>query len=399
MQRPRSTRFLALAAAILVAGCTSIQRNPVPIESADRAVIPGMPDVRDWGNRPSRKFQQDLVRSVRDEWAQQPPEPDQPLSMNVLLLSGGGSNGAFGAGFLDGWTASGTRPVFKLVTGISTGALAAPFAFLGSDYDDELERVYTTTKNRDIFKIRNPLTVYKKDSLASTAPLAATLERLVDRQMIEAIAAEHRKGRRLLVGTTNLDAQRLMVWNMGAIADSGHPNSIALFRQVLLASASIPVAFPPAYIEVEVDGVRYDEMHVDGGVIAEFFLWGAMVDIAGAVEELGLDPEHRMQATIYVIRNSQIDAAPESVDPKLVDIASRSMLTILKAVAMADLIRISGQADREGVGFYYVGIPPEHSETPTGAFEPPQMRRLFELGRALALGDEPWRTEPPAWLQ
>jgi hypothetical protein len=117
------------------------------------------------------------------------------------------------------------------------------------------------------------------------------------------------------------------------------------------------------------------------------------------VEELGLDPEHRMQATIYVIRNSQIDAAPESVDPTLVDIASRSMLTILKAVAMADLIRISGQAEREGVGFYYVGIPPEHSETPTGAFEPPQMRRLFELGRALALEDEPWRSKPPEWLQ
>jgi predicted acylesterase/phospholipase RssA len=399
MRCSRSTRLIALAALFLLTACTSVKRNPVPIEQIDRAVIPGMPDVRDWGNRPSRKFQQDLVQSVRDEWAQQPPEPGQPLSMNLLLLSGGGSNGAFGAGFLNGWTVSGTRPVFKLVTGISTGALAAPFAFLGPDYDDELERVYTTTKNRDIFKIRNPLTVYKKDSLAHTKPLAATLEKIVDRQMIDAIAAEHRKGRRLLVGTTNLDAQRLMVWNMGAIAASGHPDSIALFRQVLLASASIPVAFPPAYIEVEVDGTRYDEMHVDGGVIAEFFLWGAMVDMAEAVEELGLDPDHRMEASIYVIRNSQIDAAPTQVDPNLLDIASRSMMTILKAVAIADLVRISAQAEREGVGLYYVGIPPEHSETPVGAFQPPQMRRLFELGRALALEDEPWRSEPPEWLQ
>ena len=217
--------------------------------------------------------------------------------------------------------------------------------------------------------------------------------------MIDAIAAEHRKGRRLLVGTTNLDAQQLLVWNMGAIAASGHPGSIALFRQVLLASASIPVAFQPAYIEVEVDGERYDELHVDGGVIAEFFLWGAMVDIAAAVEELGLDPEHRREASIYVIRNSQIDAAPEQVDPTLLDIASRSMITILKSVAIADLIRIMGQAEREGVGFSYVGIPPEHAEAPAGTFEPPQMRRLFELGRALALSDEPWRTEPPEWLQ
>ncbi len=160
--------------------------------------------------------------------------------------------------------------------------------------------------------------------------------------MIEDIAAEHRKGRRLYVGTTNLDAQRLMVWNMGAIAASGHPNRSRLFRQVLLASASIPVAFPPAYIGVEVDGRRYDEMHVDGGVIAEFFLWGAMVDITKAVDEFGLDPEHRMEVSIYIIRNSQIDPAHEQVAPELVDIASRSMITILKAVAMGDLVPYLG---------------------------------------------------------
>lgn len=399
MQRTRSTRFLVIAAALLLAGCTSIKRNPVPIGSADRAVIPGMPDVRDWGDQPSPHFQEDLIQSVRDERAGRPADDARPLTLDALLLSGGGSNGAFGAGYLNGWTEAGNRPVFKLVTGISTGALAAPFAFLGPEYDGDLERLYTTTTRKDIYKIRSPFTVLKKDSLARTDRLAATLEQVVDETVLADIAAEHRKGRRLYVGTTNLDAQRLTVWNMGAIATSGHPNALALFRQVLLASASIPVAFPPAYIGVEVDGRRYDEMHVDGGVIAEFFLWGAMVDITKAVDEFGLDPEHRMEVSIYIIRNSQIDPAHEQVAPELVDIASRSMITILKAVAMGDLVRIWALAERDGVGFNYTGIPPEHAETVAGTFDPPDMRRLFELGRILALGDEPWRTEPPAWVQ
>jgi hypothetical protein len=217
--------------------------------------------------------------------------------------------------------------------------------------------------------------------------------------MLRAIAAEHRRGRRLYVGTTNLDAQRLVVWNMGAIAASGKPGSLDLFRRVLLASASIPVAFPPVYIEVEVDGKRYDEMHVDGGVMAEFFLWGAMVNIADARRQLLRDGDQPSPASIYIIRNSQIDAAPLQVAPTLTAIASRSMVTLLKAVAMGDLIRIWALAERDGVDFNYTGIPPEHAETPAGTFEPPDMRRIFELGRAMALEPEPWRKEPPSWVQ
>jgi len=186
---------------------------------------------------------------------------------------------------------------------------------------------------------------------------------------------------------------------MGAIATSGRPGSLELFRRVLLASASIPVAFPPVYIDVEVDGARYDEMHVDGGVIAEFFLWGAMVDITSGMRELGVDAAKRGSVSIYIIRNGQIDPAPEQVERNLVDIASRSMITLLKAVAMGDLIRIWALAQRDGVDFNYVGIPPEHAETPAGAFDPPEMRRLFDLGRQMALEPEPWQTEPPAFVQ
>jgi len=319
--------------------------------------------------------------------------------MAALVLSGGGSNGAFGAGFLKGWTTAGTRPTFKLVTGVSTGALIAPYAFLGSDYDDELERAFTSVTTGDVYKVRSPFAILKKDSLARTDPLAARIEELITDDMLRAIAAEHRKGRRLFVGTTNLDAQRFVVWNMGAIADSGQPGSLVLFRKVLLASASIPVAFPPVYFKVDVDGRTFDEMHVDGGVISILFLWGAMIDIVDAKRELRIDSDEPIQASIFIIRNSQIEPAPKQVKPKLINIASRSMLTLLKAVAMGDLVQIWLQASGTGIEFRYVGIPPQHAETPTGTFDPPDMRRLFELGRAMALAPEPWRTEPPTWLQ
>lgn len=401
MSRHSATTTIRAAAAtllLLLVGCTSIKRQPVPIEDMDRAVVPGMTNIRDWGDEPSPHFQEDLIQSVRDAREANNSGPDdQPT--HTLILSGGGSNGAFGAGYLNGWTKTGNRPIFKLVTGISTGALIAPYAFLGPDYDDELEAVFTTVTNEDIYKLRSPFTVFKKDSLARTDPLALKLEEIVNDTMLRDIATEHRRGRRLFVGTTNLDAQRLVVWNMGAIAASGQPGSIDLFRKVLLASASIPVAFPPAYIEVEVDGKRFDEMHVDGGVTAEFFLWGAMINIVDTRRELQVGNELPTQASVYIIRNSQIDAAPKQVAPKLTNIASRSMVTLLKAVAMGDLIRVWTLAERDGVNFNYVGIPPEHAETPAGTFEPADMRRLFELGRTIALSPEPWRKEPPTWVQ
>jgi len=395
-----STTKCATAATLLLllVGCTSIKRQPVPINDLDRAIIPGMAGVRDWGDEPSENFQNDLIQSERDAREANGSAPGtQPKS--VLVLSGGGSNGAFGAGYLKGWSQAATRPTFKLVTGISTGALIAPYAFLGQEYDDELELAFTQITTGDIYRIRSPLTVLKKDSLTRTDPLAARLEEVITDDMLRAIAAEHRRGRRLYVGTTNLDAQRLVVWNMGAIAASGRPGSLGLFRKVLLASASIPVAFPPVYIEVEVDGRRYDEMHVDGGVISALFLWGAMVNIADARRKLGADPDQAAQFSIYIIRNGQVDAAPEQVEPRLIGIAQRSMITLLKAVAMGDLFRIWTLAERDGVDFNYVGIPPEHAEITSATFKPPDMRRLFELGRAMALEPDPWRKEPPSWVQ
>ncbi len=387
----------SLAVVVLATACSTLPRNPVPVTDMDRAVIAGMPGIRDWGDEPSREFQRDLVRSVREERAALAPGEPMPAEVAALVLSGGGSNGAFGAGYLVGWSETDTRPTFKLVTGVSTGALIAPYAFLGSDYDQQLEAMYTQVQSKDIYNLRSPFMMLKRDSLAVTDPLKNLIEIAVDDTLLQAIAIEHRRGRRLFVGTTNLDAQRLVVWNMGAIAASGHPQAAQLFREVLLASASIPVAFPPVYIEVEVDGLPYDEMHVDGGVIAEFFLWGATVDVSDAVD--ALESSARRQTAIYIVRNSQIDPEPKQVPRDLVPIATRSMNTLLKAVSMGDLFRLWSLCERDGVDFNYIGIPADHPEADASSFDPAEMERLFKLGRDIATGDRPWRKKPPAFLE
>ncbi len=191
---------------------------------------------------------------------------------NYLAISGGGANGAFAAGLLVGWSDAGTRPEFTMVSGVSTGALAAPFAFLGPAYDERLRGVFTTYSTSDLVVRRNLLSILTGHSVFDTEPLEKVIARYVDQSMMETIAVEFRKGRRLWIATTNLDAGRPVIWNIGAIANSGAPGALELIHKVMLASASVPGAFPPVIIEVEANGNLYDEMHVDGGIISQIFV-------------------------------------------------------------------------------------------------------------------------------
>ena len=283
---------LALLAALvfLSQGCMALQvRHPLPEHLLDQAQVADLPGIRAWGDTLSESLEQSAIESIRQEMAANHGKLEPEA--NFLALSGGGGDGAFGAGILCGWTEAGTRPRFKLVTGISTGALIAPFAFLGPEYDAKLKEAYTTISDKDIYTVPSMLKLVlnlgRIEGVASTEPLAELLERLIDDKMIQAIAAEHNKGRRLLVGTTQLDAQRQVIWNMGAIAASGHPDAPKLFRQVLRASASIPVAFNPVYIKVKAGGQEYDEMHVDGGVRAEVMLYEEALNLFTTKKKLG----------------------------------------------------------------------------------------------------------------
>ena len=282
--------------------------------------------------------------------------------MNFLALSGGGGDGAFGAGFLCGWTAAGTRPRFKLVTGISTGALIAPFAFLGPEYDARLKEAFTTISDKDIYTSAQlgeagADTWQDRRGGQLRKPLAELLERLIDENMLRAIAAEHNKGRRLLVGTTQLDAQRQVIWNMGAIAASGHPDALKLFRQVLRASASIPVAFNPVYIKVKAAGQEYDEMHVDGGVRAEVMLYEEAISFFPTRKKLGPLTPSPLQA----LHHPQCPVSPEyeSIKPHIWAIGSRAITSLTKYQGVGDLYRIYVLAQRDGIDYNLAFIPPD----------------------------------------
>jgi len=242
--------LLTVFLTIILTGC-NLGRRPLPLADASHGQIAGIPKARcfEIEYRPDISF-----------------DPNALTGCDFLAISGGGANGAFGAGFLNGWTASGMRPKFKIVTGISTGALIAPMAFLGLQYDIKLEKYYTTVSTKNIMNVQGWLgimSILTGESYASTRPLQHLIAELVDDNVLKEIAKEYANGRRLYIGTTNLDTQRFVVWDMGAIAASGCPGSLKLFRKVMLASASIPGAFPPVYFDVELNGRKYDEMHVD----------------------------------------------------------------------------------------------------------------------------------------
>ncbi len=192
--------------------------------------------------------------------------------VTFLALSSGGSDGAFGAGFLKGLSESHQRPNFTIVSGVSTGALMAPFAFLGPQYDATLQDLYTSGFASSLVSDASVLNGLVGNALVDSDKLGRFIARYIDKGVLDAVAAEHQRGRRLLIVTTNLDQQRSVIWDMGAIASAGTPQALALFRQVLAASASVPALFPPRLIEVESGGRSFQEMHVDGAAIRQIYV-------------------------------------------------------------------------------------------------------------------------------
>ncbi len=240
---------------------------PCPRISRHRPRSPACPESAIGRPGDMERLAEEAINSFRTEleqWQAAGNKGPMPPA-NFLAISGGGENGAYGAGLLCGWTEAGTRPEFKLVTGISTGALTAPFAFLGPAYDQQLKDVYTTITAKDVLEERGIFAAIWNDAMADNAPLQNLVAKYVDADLLAAIAAEHRKGRNLLVGTTNLDARRGVVWDIGKIAEYGTPEALELVRKILIASAAIPGAFPPMMFDVEANGTKYQEMHVDGG--------------------------------------------------------------------------------------------------------------------------------------
>jgi predicted acylesterase/phospholipase RssA len=307
---------------------------------------------------------------------------------NVLVLSGGGMNGAFTAGVLRGWTASGTRPQFDVVTGISTGALIAPFAFLGPQYDAELERLYTSMRRENIFRPRLLLI----DSVVSSEPLEQQIAAGATPEILQKIAEAHGQGRRLYVGTTNLDTKRLVVWDLGAIAARNTPESRMLFQKVILASCSIPGLLPPVPIDVEIDGKRFTELHVDGGVTACLFLQPAMIGI-GPNGALSSDTN---PVSIHVLVAGKLYQAAAPVKREIFSIAGESMNTVLQAKMEGELTELFMLARYAKANFKLAGLPQDY-EMPVDSisFNPQVMRRLFNEGYRGGINGTAWQSTPP----
>jgi predicted acylesterase/phospholipase RssA len=395
--------FCALAGLALLGlflqGCMTLQvRHPLPEHLLEQAQIKDLPGIRAWGNVDSESFEQSALESVKQEQAANNGKllPE----MNILALSGGGGDGAFGAGLLCGWTESRTRPVFKLVTGISTGALIAPFAFLGPAYDAKLKEVYTTISDKSIYVIPNlfklMVNLARIEAITSTRPLVELLEQLIDENMLQAIALEHQKGRRLFIGTTQLDAQRQVIWNMGVIAASGHPDALELFRRILQASVSIPVVFPPVYIKVEAGGRQYDEMHVDGGVNAQIILSEDAIKLFSTRKELGFQIPPR-QRKLYIIRNAQVFPEYESIKPSLFAIGPRAITSLTKYQGVGDLYRLYVLARRFKIDYNLAFVPEDFRPIRKSEFDTQYMNDKFDLAYKLARSGYHWSKYPPGF--
>ncbi len=377
--------------------CSGVQRNALPAEYIYEAQIPGIPDARDWGDKPSEIFQKDLVKSMRQRIQHDPSVlTDNDATVDILALSGGGGDGAYSVGILNGWTESGTRPTFTLVTGISTGSLVAPFAFLGPEYDDEITEIFTTVSTKDIYTQKSILpSLLGSDSLADSSPLAQLIAKHVDQDLLDEIAKASAQGRRLIIGTTNLDRRRLMIWNMSAIASSKSPGALELFRKVMLASSSFPVAFPPAYFDVIANGRHYDEMHVDGGISTEVFFFGFALDIKGALDTVGIKKQPKRR--IFIVRNGQIDSPYKQVEPEVLSIAERALIGLTTSQGIGDLYRIYLVAQNNDIDFNSAFIPKSFDFKGSEAFDTKRMNLLYQLGYEQAKKGYPWQKVPPMY--
>ena len=386
-----------VSAIVLVAamtGCaTAPERNPVPADLTLEAAIPGIPEARFWGDA-WPKWSEDEFYTLSEQQLRAEFQAAFGRPHTYLAISGGGANGAFGAGLLVGWSDRDTRPEFTIVTGVSTGALTAPFVFLGRDYDWVLKEVYTTVRTEDIVRKRNLLAAATGDSMADTAPLKALIARYVTSDVLDAVGEQHRRGRRLFIGTANLDAGRPVIWSIGAIANSRHPDRLTLVHDVLRASASIPIAFPPVAIRVEANGRTFDELHVDGGTASQVFVYPAAIDWARVLETLQVPGRPK----VYVIRNSFLKPDHEGVKRTLIPIASRSIDSLIRTQGIGDLYQIYALCERDGNDFNLAFIPSDFEQEPSEPFDPVYMSALFERGYQMARGGYPWEKEPPGYL-
>jgi predicted acylesterase/phospholipase RssA len=370
--------FAILTTMFILAGCSSLPRTPYTAFDAASSRVLDIDNLRRYGDEPASTFRKDVDLSSRAG----------PLT--YLALSGGGADGAYGAGVLNGWTAAGTRPEFTFVSGVSTGALMAPFAFLGPSYDAELRDVYTGGLAESLLGTPNILNAIFGSGLFGNTYLRELVARYVDQGMLAAIAAEHAKGRDLLIVTTNLDTQRTVIWDMGRIAAIGSPQALSLFRDVVAASASIPVVFPPMLIDAEANGHHFQEMHVDGAVMAP------VLTLPEAFLLRNGELERNPRINIYILVNNTVEQDFQLVPSDTIDIAARTSASVTKMQTRSILYETFDFARRNNFGFNLTYIDKDFPSPSLSGLEASYMRALYQYGYDKAKTGHFWSKAPPS---
>ena len=389
-------RLSSLTACVVVSlsllGCSALERkSAVPAQSLSKAQIAGLPSVRYLIST-----QASVDALVADLIQIEAARGKKAFAgdANFLALSGGGDDGAFGAGLLVGWSKQGSRPAFNLVTGISTGALIAPFAYLGKEYDPVLKEVYTNINPKDVYIERGILSGIFSDGLADSTPLYQLISKYVDANFLKKIAYEYNtNGRWLLIGTTNIDAGIPVAWNMGKIATIGTPEALELFRRIMLASASIPGAFSPVMFDFLVDGQAFQEMHVDGGASTQVFLYPSAA--AQKANDLGL--KRRLNRQAYIIRNSRLDPRWSETERRTISVAGRAITQLIQTQGIGDLYRIYAMTKMDQVDFNLAYIGSDFNEPHKEEFDTKYMNALFQYGYEHAVKGYAWSKYPPGY--
>lgn len=382
--------------ALLLSACSTLDRkSAVPPDLRRETTVLGIPNARFFVDQPALISAEQERALLREAKYLSVGRGGVLPTAHILSLSGGGDNGAFGAGLMVGWSAHGDRPRFKLVTGVSTGALIAPFAFLGSEYDTGLTDVYTNIDQSNIFEKRFVTAAFTDDAMADTSPLYATISKHVDERMMERIAYEYEKGRLLAIQTTDLDAGYPVIWNIGAIAKSGHPEALSLIRHIMLASASIPAAFPPVMFDVEARGAPYQEMHVDGGAVSQAFLVPPSVNPHLAQAEAGY---HR-KIVAYIIRNSRLTTEWNDVERQTLSIGERAVSTMINYSGVSDFYRMYMVTRRANASFNLAYIGDDFRADHKDDFDQSYMRALYRYAFDKAAKGYPWQDAPPGFAR
>lgn len=395
MRQKALFRLLIIITCLLaLSGCASV-RHAVPQEFVGKAVVLGMPDLRCYTYNAYSIF---MRQSLADSFKQEDKSDylvDGIKTYPALIIGGGVSNSAYGIGLLNGWAKEGSRPVFKIVTGYSSGSLIAVATFSGKESEDRLAELFTSISTKDVVRPKSVFSLLFGDSVNSSALFAKKIDDMVDADLMAKIAKEHAKGRRLYVGTSDLDAQEFVIWDMGALASKGGPDSLKMFRKIILASCSYPVMLPPVYFQVEAGGKFYDEMHGDGGVMGGIFYIYQLLEGAGSeTHSSGVDPKG-FKTRLYVLNCCYMSPHSKQVEDNLTAITSRLIETATASKMSGDTYSIYAFSKEKGWDYNLAYIPEDFKPNQKEMFDKEEMKRLFKRGYDDAVGGYKWHKAPP----